>query len=270
MSFQTGVQGRPMSPDIVDESRLDECGCSSFDPGLFLDEPGRKHRDVSAFFLPLLKDFSPGKQILELCCGAGKLLITLARSGYEVTGIDLSTRMLAVCREVLASEDEAVRAIVRLIHDDMCTFDLGETFDFVIMEDECFGYLLTTEDQIACLRQVCQHLNDDGYLFLMFKTPYMDLGSGDYQYDPIRQIRSQKNTWSIVDEKDRTLERVTEGFERMKMTYPCELELLLEVAGLEAVHRWGDWKRNPFVDPASQEYHYLVRKATGSAPRPVG
>ena len=38
-----------------------------------------------------------GGAILELGCGTGRVLLPLARVGHEVTGIDLSERMLDVC-----------------------------------------------------------------------------------------------------------------------------------------------------------------------------
>ncbi len=43
--------------------------------------------------------------------------------------------------------------------------------------------------------------------------------------------------------------------------YPAELELLLQIEGPEVVARWGDLEQSPFVDPMTQEYNYLLRRA---------
>ena len=40
-----------------------------------------------------------GKKLLDLACGTGELSIRLAEEGYDVTGVDLSSDMLAVARE---------------------------------------------------------------------------------------------------------------------------------------------------------------------------
>ena len=252
-----------MGENSVDTSRLDRCGWSSFRPELFLNEPGRKSRDEGDAFLKLLQDFCRGHHGLELCSGAGKLLIHLARNGYEVVGLDLSHEMLEICRKDMAEEDEEVQRSIRLVQGDMCTFDLGKTFDFIILEDDGFGYLLTQEDQISCLRRVRQHLSNEGYFFLSCTTPEKEWASsapGEYEYDPILQIKTAEHLWSVVDDSGNE-KIVKEGFERRKLTYPCELELLLRFVGLHVVHRWGDLDRNAFVDPSKQEYNYLIRKA---------
>ncbi len=36
-----------------------------------------------------------GPPILELACGTGRALLPLARQGYQVTGVDISPKMLA-------------------------------------------------------------------------------------------------------------------------------------------------------------------------------
>ena len=249
-----------MSDSTKDTSRLNRCGWSSFRPQLFLNEPGRKSRDLESAFIRLLKDYSKGKRILELCCGAGKLLIQLARQGYDVVGLDLSRKMLEVCRREVEKEPESVRKRIRLVWEDMCTFELKETYHFIILEDDGFGYLLTQEEQLACLRRVGMHLSSPGLFFLNCKTPDLELAcQGSYEYDPLLQIKKEACKWDTIDEhgNKRTVE---EGFERRKLTYPCELELLLEIAGLETLHRWGDLDRNPFTDPSKQAYNYLIRK----------
>lgn len=249
-----------MSDSTKDTSRLKRCGWSSFRPQLFLNEPGRKSRDLGSAFVRLLKDYSKGKRVLELCCGAGKLLIQLARQGYNVVGLDLSHKMLEVCRREVEKEPESVRKRIRLVWEDMCTFELKETYHFIILEDDGFGYLLTQEEQLACLRRVGMHLSSAGLFFLSCKTPDLELAcQGPYEYDPLLQIKKETCKWDTTDEQGKKM-TVEEGFERRKLTYPCELELLLEIAGLVALHRWGDLDRNPFTDPSKQAYNYLIRK----------
>ena len=57
---------------------------------------------------------------------------------------------------------------------------------------------------------------------------------------------------------------VKRGIERRRLVYPAELELLLRCAGFDILGRWGDLAQAPFVDPVTQEYNYLICKATGA------
>ena len=245
----------------IDTSRLDRCGWNTFDQDLFLNEPGRIGRDVGDFFLSLLKDFSAGRRVLELCCGAGKLAIQLARQGYHVTGLDLSESMLRVAREHAAAEEESVRQRLRFVQADMCEFDLGETVDFIILEDDGFCYLLTQDDQLACLGRVLAHLAPAGCFFLALPTPQKELCNPQpHDYDPVRQVLAVRCEWSSVDKVSEPTV-VRQGTERRRLVYPCELDLLLRHSGLQTLQRWGDYQRTPFSDPARHDYLYLMRRA---------
>src|SRR3979490_3319069 len=51
----------------------------------------------------------PSRRILDLPCGQGRHAIELARRGYDVTGVDLSTYMLGVARERAEASGVEVR-----------------------------------------------------------------------------------------------------------------------------------------------------------------
>lgn len=244
----------------IDLSRLNACGWNSFKPALFFNDCGRKHRDVGDDFIRIINEVCAGEKILELCSGGGKLLIQLARAGFRVTGMDLSKDMLDICRKKVDNEDKVVQERIRLVQEDMCTFDIKEKFDFIILEDDGFVYLLTQEDQTSCLQQVHTHLAENGFFFLSFTTPQKELSSSSkFEYDPIRQIKTQPCVWTLVDETgQRAIAR--EGVERRRLTYPGELELLLKISGLQPVSRWGDLQKHPFVNPITEEYNYLIKK----------
>ena len=244
----------------VDSSRLDACGWNSFKSGLFFNDEGRKKRDIANDILRIIHKYSEGKRVLELCSGGGKLLIQLAKAGLQVTGVDLSRDMIGICREEVNKESNTVQDRIQLVLGDMCSFDIGEEFDFVILEDDGFVYLLTQEDQLACLKHVYEHLKDNGLFFLSFTTPQKELNSSaKAEYDPITQVITQPCVWTITGQ-DGKPQVIRQGFERRRMTYPQELELLLLMSNLAPVHRWGDLQMHPFTDPATQEYNYLITK----------
>ena len=69
--------------------------------------PYRDRADV-AFFVDAAQ--TAGGPVLEVGCGTGRVLIPTARAGVDIVGLDLSTQMLAICRERLLSEPAATSA----------------------------------------------------------------------------------------------------------------------------------------------------------------
>ncbi len=104
--------------------------------------------------------------ILELACGSSRLLSELAQAGFEVTGIDLSPAMLKIAEDHIADLPSDVASRIHLHNMDMTRFELVNRFGLVIIADNSFSVLTTTERQLSCLQQVHRHLQPDGRLLL--------------------------------------------------------------------------------------------------------
>src|SRR5690242_5035466 len=87
--------------------------------------------------LPLYLELAraQGRRVLEVACGSGRVVLPMARAGFEVVGIDISPHMLALARQKLA----AANVEAELVQDDMRTFRLerGE-FDLAIVAVKSF------------------------------------------------------------------------------------------------------------------------------------
>jgi SAM-dependent methyltransferase len=110
-----------------------------------------------------------GSPILELACGTGRLLLPLARGGYQVTGVDVSPAMLDVARQKVAAEGLDGR--VTLVEQDMRHLDLDERFNLAFVAINSFMHLVTTDDQLLALCAIRQHLNPGGLLLLDLFQP---------------------------------------------------------------------------------------------------
>lgn len=96
--------------------------------------------------------------MLELGSGSGRLLPALVARGRRVVGLELDPALLALARRSVPG--------VELVQGDMRKFELGSTFDRVIIPFTAFYCLLTRADALACLRAVRRHLSPNGLLAL--------------------------------------------------------------------------------------------------------
>ena len=112
-----------------------------------------------------------GSPILELACGTGRVLLPLARQGYQITGVDISPAMLAVTKLKITAEglDEQVT----LVEQDMRYLTLDRRFNLALVAVNSFMHLLTPEDQLAALIRIRQHLEPGGRLLLDLFNPDM-------------------------------------------------------------------------------------------------
>lgn len=106
--------------------------------------------------------------VLELGCGAGRILIPAARAGAEITGLDLSEKMLERCRAKLAAEPVGVIERTGLVRSSMVNFSLGREFSLILIPFRPFQHLLEVSDQLECLDRVRRHLEPGGRLIVDF------------------------------------------------------------------------------------------------------
>ena len=117
-----------------------------------------------------------GGRVLDLACGSGRLTIPLARSGLQVTGGDLSAKMLERARR----SAEALTVELDLVQLDMRHFDLnGRTFDTIIVAMNSILHLHSLDDFSGFFRSVARHLSPKGRLVFDAFFPNVAMLSGD-------------------------------------------------------------------------------------------
>jgi D-alanine-D-alanine ligase len=132
-------------------------------------------------------EISPEAHILDLCCGQGRHTLELARRGFKaVEGLDRSHYLIQKARKQTKSEGLEVRFregdARKLPHP-------PETFDFVLILGNSFGYFETIEDDERVLREVMRVLKPGGKLVL-------DLTDGLYL-----RTHYQPRSWEWADKK---------------------------------------------------------------------
>lgn len=243
-------------------------------------DPYRNRKDVG-FFVDAAKE-SKGP-ILEVGCGTGRILIPTAREGLKITGLDLSTAMLAQCREKLAKEPWQLQERAVLIQADMRHFDLSESFGLITIPFRPFQHLVSVEDQIACLTCIHRHLALEGTFILdLFNPSIPGLAKEDYQTenadtefkmpDGRRVIRKSRvaarDLWHQVQDieliyyvthPDGREERLVHAFP-MRYLFRYEVEHLLARTGFTVEHIYSDYDKSPYGSKYPGELIVVARK----------
>ena len=112
--------------------------------------------------LELTADGEPAADVLDAGCGAGPLTIELARRGARVVGVDISPRMIDLCRRSLDAAGIA-RDAVTLRCGDVREMDLATaSFDFVF----ALGFLQYQHDEHEALCRLRELLRPGGSLVI--------------------------------------------------------------------------------------------------------
>ncbi len=206
---------------------------------------------------------TPGARVLDVGCGTGRHSVELAKRGYRVTGVDLSSGMLAEARK---TADEA-GVEIELVHSNAAEFKSDAVFDAAICLCEGAFCLLGEGDDpcdrdLAILRNIHAALKP-GSTFILTALSALrmarrhtpeDVESGIF--DPI----------TITDRN--TIEYDTPGGKRSFTSrergyVPTELGFIAGTAGFEVAHIWGgtagNWGRRP-LDLDEMEIMPVARK----------
>jgi SAM-dependent methyltransferase len=115
------------------------------------------YRDDIGFYSRLAERLNASR-ILELGAGSGRVSIPLARRSFEVTGLELSPKMLEIGRENAALEGVKVE----FVQGDARDFKLDRQFPLVIAPFNALMHLYSLSDQDKALGCIKAHLEPGG------------------------------------------------------------------------------------------------------------
>ncbi len=135
-------------------------------------------------FSDILK-LSPEDKVLDLCCSQGRHSLELARRGFQnVEGLDRSHYLIQKAKAVAKKEG----LNVRFREGDARKLPYPpDTFDFVLILGNSFGYFETVEDDMRVLKEVFRVLKPWGQLLI-------DVSDGEYLREHF-----QPRSWEWID-----------------------------------------------------------------------
>lgn len=211
----------------------------------YMDNVFTKNTVAEVDFLLELLPIKGGDHILDMGCGAGRHSVELARRGYQVTGVDISSGMLAQAAQ--AAEQAGVE--LTLVKADATRYVADGQFDAAICLCEGAFSLLTLDDDpiahdLAILGNIHAALKPGSSFLLTALNGLRKIREHD-QDDVASGVFDPLTTTDLYEMEEGEVKVVV----RERGYVPSELGLLCRTAGFEVQHIWGgtagNWGRRP-------------------------
>lgn len=221
--------------------------------------------DREAAFIERSLSLTSGARVLEIACGAGSHMLSLARKGYDLVGVDKALSLLE--RGLQTAQRESLNA--KFVLGDMRELTFEAVFDGAYCVGSSFGYFDEATD-VDVMRRVARSLRPGAHVLFeqvnrdwvvndvprrswweVEELTIMD----DLSLDP-RTSRLHVER-SILDGDAQTWEQhIT-----MRLYAAHEWRALMEAAGLELVELSGHWMhRGAYFGPLSRHVIAVGRR----------
>lgn len=124
----------------------------------------KDYEDEASMIIKLIREhlINDGKKLLDIGCGTGGHLVYLL-DHFECAGMDINGEILEIAQKKLKE--------VKLVNDDMTSFNLDERFDVIICMFGTVGYCKTLDMLERTFQNINEHLNPGG-IFIF--EPWLD------------------------------------------------------------------------------------------------
>ena len=233
-------------------------------------EPFVKGTEAEVDFVEKELAFDKSATVLDIGCGTGRHAVELAKRGYFVTAVDLSTSQLDQARLNAATKN----VNVQFVKADARYLDYNSQFDAVIMVCEgAFPLMETDEMNFNILKNASRALGQRGVLILttlnglypLFHS-VKDFLDEHYDHDvstvnsfDLMTFREYSEYEHVDDNGNRHLLKCNQRYYA-----PSEITWLLKAVGFSEIDIYaaelGKWNRDKKLTPEDLEMLVIARK----------
>jgi len=245
------------TPDYVDrpDQHLDPMVAANYDAGV-ADRFGPEAIEPA---VALLAELADGGTAVEFAVGTGRLALPLSAAGVTVRGIDFSEPMLAQLRKKPGAER------VALTLGDMTSAQVCSDASLVYLVFNTISNLRAQALQVACFQNAAAHLAPGGCFLIETNVPSLHLLPPGETIRPFKVSPHHLGFDEFVDFANQLSmshhyyidgDRVRQVSGTFRWTWPSELDLMAQLAGMQLESRWENWMRAPFT--GSSRMHVSV------------
>jgi SAM-dependent methyltransferase len=209
--------------------------------------------------LELIRELAGTGPVLELGPGTGRMAGPLAAGGLTVHGVEASEAMIARLRERWGPD-------IKVVGDDFSHFSVQDSYSLAFVVFNTFFALLTQDAQVNCMQCVADALKPGGQFLMELFVP--DLGRFDRGQrlatialdESLCRLEASVHNLAEQQVESQIVSITSTGINlkpiKLRYAWPAEVDLMARMAGLERVHRWGGWQRQPFSSDSN--FHVTV------------
>lgn len=192
--------------------------------------------------------------VLDLCCGNGRISIHLAKKGFNVVGVDMSEALLKDGRR--KAKEHKVSDSVTFLQGDVrklkILIGVKQPFDVVVNAWTSIGYS-SLEDDLSVFRQA-RELSREGAILFVTETMHSEYLSLKFvptgyseiedmilmenrKYEPTTQ--QQETTWTFYRKKGKDLKLIDAVTIKLHTYSLAEIAAFLKKAGWETIATYG-------------------------------
>ena len=223
----------------------------------------------------ILQEIAAAKgKVLEVGLGTARFFVEALKNGADIFGVDLSASMIGRLKEKIPPGHHS-----RLWIQNAVTMRLPHRFNLVLAPFRVFSHLCVVDEQIECLNNIWNHLEDGGrFIFDLYVPNPAMLASGldhktdfEGEYEPGKRLRRITSMQAdVVNQISRVRmdyvwdERGTEQqasweFD-MRFYFRYEIEHLIRLSKLKLEAIYGDYLKNP-LNRDSKEFIVVCSRA---------
>jgi len=212
-----------------------------------------RHRDRNDALklIELVKHRIPGHckgKVLDVGCGSGRHSIEFARRGYNVTGYDLSNRLLSVAQ----AEARGAGVDMNLVRGDIRSIPFKAEFDLVMNIFTSWGYFESdSENRLALKNAFLLKKKSGRFLFDFLNAQFLKDNLVPYSDSVIEGTRYMENRRIENNRviKDIEIEEGENSYsfrESVRLFDAEEILSILDEFGAENLSLYGDYDGNSF------------------------
>ncbi len=205
-------------------------------------------------------------EILELCCGSGRLTIPLAKEGIKISGVDNSKSMLE--QAVLKAKYEKLE--IKFIEADIRNLDLSIKYDLIFIPFNSIHHLYENQNLFDTFKVVEKHLKDDGlFIFDCYNPNIQYITEAEKGRNKIAEYKTKHERNVIIEqtmkyESKTQINRIewhyyiNQEFNSvqnldMRMYFPQELDTYLKFSGFNILHKYGNFDKDKFENTSEKQ-----------------